>query len=150
MFELSDFYHYCSAQQVDVIPYDGMPQAGATIRDAGFYAVFLDFSKIKSTRLLRGICCHELGHVATGALHKVDSPYELAERSEYRAIRWMAETYLTQSAFQEAFYAGCTELWQLSEYFDMPEGDIQKAMDYWTVSRGIDFTNREDTYAHHH
>ena len=140
VFEIADFYEYCRAHQVDVIPYDHCPQPGATVRDSGYYGVFLDFTKIKSTRLLRGVCCHELAHVATGALHKVDSPYELAERSEYRAIRWTAEQYLTEEAFREAFAAGFTELWQLSEYFDLPEADIQKAMDYWTVSRSIDFT----------
>ena len=140
VFEIADFYTYCEEHQVDVIPYDGSPKPGATIRDAGYYAVFLDFTKIKSTRLLRGVCCHELAHVATGALHKVDSPYELAERSEYRAIRWTAEQYLTEESFREAFAAGYTELWQLSDYFDLPEADIQKAMDYWTRSRGIDFT----------
>lgn len=143
MFEISDFYQYCKQHQVDVIPYDGCPQPGATIRDAGFYAVFLDFTKIRSMRLMRGVCYHELGHVATGALHKVDSPYELAERSEYRANRWAAEQYLTEEAFREAFAAGFTELWQLEEYFDLPQRDIQAALDYWTVSRGIDFTNRE-------
>lgn len=149
MFEISDFYQYCKQHQVDVIPYDGCPQPGATIRDAGFYAVFLDFTKIRSMRLMRGVCYHELGHVATGALHKVDSPYELAERSEYRANRWAAEQYLTEEAFREAFAAGFTELWQLEEYFDLPQRDIQVALDYWTVSRGIDFTNREGSYAHH-
>ena len=140
VFEIADFYTYCEANQVDVIPFDYGLREGATVRDAGCYAVFLDFTKIRSTRLLRGVCCHELAHVATGALHKVDSPYELAERSEYRAIRWTAEQYLTEEAFREAFSAGCTELWQLSEYFDLPEADIQKAMDYWTVSRNIDFS----------
>ena len=148
MFEIADFYTYCETHQVDVIPFDGCPKPGATIRDAGYYAVFLDFTKIKSTRLLRGVFCHELGHIATGALHKVDSPYELAERSEYRAIRWSAEQYLTEEAFREAFASGYTELWQLSEYFDLPEADIKKAMDYWTVSRGIDFT-KEAINAYH-
>jgi len=143
LFEISDFYHYCKTHQVDVIPYDGCPKEGATIRDGGFYAVFLDFTKIKSTRLLRGVCYHELGHVATGALHKVDSPYELAERSEYRANRWAAETFLTEAAFREAFAEGYTELWQLSEYFDLPEADIQAALRYWTDSRGINFTKQE-------
>ena len=143
MFEISDFYHYCRQHNVDVIPYDGSPKPGATIRDDGFYAVFLDFTKIKSTRLLRGVCYHELGHVATGAVHKVDSPFELAERSEYRAIRWAAETYLTAEAFQEAFDAGFTELWQLEEYFDLPQQDIQAALQYWTVSRNRDFTKQE-------
>ena len=143
MFEISDFYHYCKQHAVDVIPYDGCPKEGATIRDEGFYAVFLDFTKIKSTRLLRGVCYHELGHVATGALHKVDSPYELVERSEYRANRWAAETYLTETAFREAFDAGFTELWQLEEYFDLPESEVRAALRYWTDSRGIDFTKQE-------
>ena len=99
MFELSDFYHYCKENSVDVIPFRGIPHPGATIRDGTHYAVFLDFSQILSTRLLRGVCCHELGHAATGALHKVSSPYELVERSEYRANRYMAQHFLTQEDF---------------------------------------------------
>lgn len=139
MFELSDFYSYCQGNQVDVIPYNGCPHPGATIRDCGNYAIFLDFTKIASTRLLRGICYHELGHAATGALHKVDSPYELAERSEYRANRWSAQHYLTEAEFREAFACGFTEPWQLAEYFDLPQQDIERALSYWTVSRGVDF-----------
>lgn len=111
MFEISDFYDYCKAHKVDVIPYSGCPQPGATVRDQQHYAIFLDFSKICSTRLLRGVCCHELGHAATGALHKVSSPYELVERSEYRANRWTAEQYLTEADFREAFSCGCRQLW---------------------------------------
>ena len=140
MFEISDFYNYCKANGVDVIPYAGCPQAGATVRDQGFYAVFLDFTKIHSTRLLRGICCHEMGHIATGALHKIDSPYELVERSEYRANRWVTENYLTEDTFRDAFQAGYTELWQLSEYFDLPERVVADALTYWQERREIDFT----------
>ena len=140
MFEISNFYAYCKEHQVDVIPYAGCPQPGATVRDQDFYAVFLDFTKIPSTRVLRGICCHELGHAATGALHKVDSPFELVERSEYRAARWVAEHYLTAEMFREAFAAGCTEMWQLCEYFDMPEDCITPALTYWKERKGIDFT----------
>ena len=139
MFEISDFYDYCKENKVDVIPFIGCPQPGATVRDQGYLAVFLDFSKIQSTRLLRGVCYHELGHAATGALHKVDSPYELVGRSEYRANRWAAQHYLTVADFRSAFQDGCTELWQLAEYFDLPEGDIQKALTYWTERKGIDF-----------
>ena len=122
-------------QQRDI----GCPQPGATVRDQGYLAVFLDFSKIRSTRLLRGVCSHELGHAATGALHKVDSPYELVGRSEYRANRWAAQHYLTAEDFRCAFRDGCTELWQLAEYFDLPEKDIQKALTYWTERKGVDF-----------
>ena len=142
MFELSDFYGYCQKNQIDVIPYCGCPQPGATIRDREQYAIFLDFTKIRSTRLLKGICYHELGHAATGALHKINSPYELVERSEYRANRWSAEHYLPAKELREAFQNGFTEPWQLAEYFDLPQQDIEKALHYWTVCRGIDFNKK--------
>ena len=143
MFELSHFYDYCRKNRVDVIPYLGVPQPGATVRDGCYWAVFLDFSKILSTRLLRGVCCHELGHLATGALHRVDSPYELVERSEYRANRYMAQHFLTQDDFREAFQAGYTELWQLAEYFDLPEQDIKNALTYWSERKEVDFNRLE-------
>lgn len=139
MFELSDFYDFCKENDVDVIPYDGCPQPAATIRDDGFYGIFLDFTQIRSTRLLKGICCHEMGHAATGAVHKVDSPFELAARSEHRANRWSAQHFMTEEAFREAFADGYTELWQLAEYFDLPERDIGQALHYWTECQGVDF-----------
>lgn len=141
MFEISDFYDYCTQHNVAVIPFDRCPQPGATIRDQDFYAVFLDFTKIRSTRLLRGVCYHELGHLATGALHKVDSPYELVERSEHRANRWAAEHYLTKEAFHQAFRQGCTEVWQLADFFELPESDIRSALHYWTECKGVNFNH---------
>jgi hypothetical protein len=139
LFELATFYRYCTQNRIDVIPYMGIPQPGATIRDGNDYAVFLDFSKILSLRLLRGVCCHEMGHIATGALHRVDSPYELVERSEYRANRYVAQHFLTADAFREAFAAGYTEPWQLAEYFDLPEQDIKNALTYWSERQDVDF-----------
>ena len=139
MFELSDFYAYCKNNGIDVIPYNGLPGQGATIRDGSWYAIFLDFTKIKSTRVLKGVCCHELGHASTGALHKVSSPYETVERSEYRANRWMAEHFLKEEDFREAFAAGYTEPWQLAEYFDLPEQDVRNALTYWSERREVDF-----------
>ncbi len=139
MFELSDFYTYCRSHDVDVIPFAHAPSPGVTIRDGEWYAIFLDFTQIPSTRLLKGICAHELGHAATGALHKVSSPYETVERSEYRARRWVAQQYLTEEAFRQAMEAGCRESWQLAEYFDLPEQDIREALTYWQDRRGVQF-----------
>lgn len=139
MFDLSHFYDYCKQNNVSVIPFDGMPSEGATMRIGAKYGIFLDMSKIHSIRLMKGVCCHELGHVSTGALHKVDSPFETVERSEYRAGRWTAENLLTAEAFQDAFSQGYTELWELAEYFDLPEQDIRNALIFWTERRGIDF-----------
>lgn len=139
MFELSDFYSYCSEHDIDVIPYNHAPSKGATVRDGEVYAIFLDFTKICSTRALKGTCYHEVGHAASGALHKVDSPFETVERSEYRAASWSARHFLTESDFREAFAYGCKEIWELSEYFDLPEQEIKNALSYWTERKGINF-----------
>lgn len=140
MFELSRFYDYCNENDILVIPFAGMPSEGATVRDGSQYGIFLDFTKINTTRQLRGICMHEQGHTATGALHKVSSPFETVERAEHRANRWVAEMYLTAEDFQEAFAAGYTDLWQLAEWFDAPEVDVQRAFCYWTENRGVTFS----------
>ncbi len=141
MFELSDFYTHCRNHDIDVIPFSGCPSPGATIRDGTYYAVFLDFSKVCSTRLMRGVCLHELGHAATGALHKVSSAFDLVERSEYRAQRWAAENFLTEADFRVAFASGYTQLWELAEYFDLPEEDVKNALTYWSERRCVDFNN---------
>lgn len=143
MFELYHFYDYCEAHDIDIIPYYNAPSEGVTIRDGECYAIFLDIAKTQSTRVLKGVCCHENGHVATGALHKVSSPYELVERSEYRANRWVAQNYLTEQQFRDAFATGYTELWQLADYFDLPEEVIKTALSYWVDSRGVDFNKEE-------
>lgn len=140
MFELSDFYNHCRENDIDVIPFAGCPSPGATVRDGNCYAIFLDFTKIRSTRFMRGVCVHELGHAATGALHKVSSPYDLVERSEYRARRWAAEHHLTEADFRDAFAAGYSQSWELAEYFDLPEDDIKAAYNYWKNCRGVDFS----------
>lgn len=139
MFELSQFYSFCAENDVDLIPFDGMPSEGATLRDGSDYAIFLDFTKIHSLRTYRGVCMHEQGHTATGALHKVHSPFETVERSEHRAVRWTAETYLTAENFREAFALGLSEIWELADYFDLPEADVFSAYHFWTENRGVDF-----------
>ena len=139
MFDLANFYQFCESNNVDIIPYLNAPSEGTTIRDEDYYAIFLDITKLRSIKVYNGVCLHEVGHVATGALHKIDSPYETVERSEYRANRWGFENYLKVEEFKEAFAAGYTELWQLSDYFDLPEETIRKALFYWTERRGINF-----------
>lgn len=139
MFKLSHFYNYCKQNNVDIIAYRDMPSEGVTMRIGSDYAIFLDIARIHSLRAFRGICVHELGHTATGALHKVSSPFELVERSEYRANRWAAEHFLTADDFRCAFAAGYTEPWHLAEYFDLPEQDVKNALTYWSERRGINF-----------
>lgn len=112
---------------------------GAIIGNANGYGVFLDFSQYRTMRQYKAALIHETSHCATGSLHRVDSPFELVERNEYKARRRSYETYLTAKEIKQAMECGYTEPWQLADWFDLPEEDIKKALHYWVECRGVDF-----------
>ena len=111
----------------------------ATIEMNGCYGIFLDISHPRSCRQMSWQLAHELGHCATGCTHTASSPYDLIARHEYKADRWAITRYLGVDALHQAMAAGCTEPWQLAEYFDLPQHAIEKALHYWTECRGVDF-----------
>jgi hypothetical protein len=139
MFALSNFYQDCRRADADVILYRGMPAPAATLREGGDYCVMFDFDQLRTVRALRGAAMHEDGHLTTGCLHKVDSPYQLVAQMEERADASTFERFLTAEELRAAMRAGYTEPWQLAEYFDLPERTIRRALCWWTQNRGVDF-----------
>ena len=141
MFSTSEFYSYCRVHDVDVIPFDRLPAAATTVRYHGAYAVGLNFSRLHTVRQIRTAMLHESGHLHTGALHKVNSPFQLVEQNEYRADADAFRRCLPPEEIRTAMRAGYTEPWQLAEYFDLDEDYINKALHYWTQCRGVDFNH---------
>ena len=136
---LQSFYEYCAANDVDVMDYGRLRADVSTVRDHGYYCVALNPGTLTNFRRLRTAAIHEEGHLRTGALHKVNSPYQLVAQAEYRADAESFRRYLPPSAIGAAMRAGYTEPWQLADYFDLDEDYIKKALHYWTECRGIDF-----------
>ena len=93
------------------------------------YAVFMDFFEINGTANLNWSLGHELGHCATGATHRVGSPFELIQKHEYKANRYFFTRYIPPCQFEDAFKRGITEKWEIAEWFELPEEFIIKA---WT------------------
>lgn len=139
MFELSNFYEDCRQADADIMLYSGMPAPAATLRDGKYYCVALDFSQLLTVRELRGIAMHEDGHLTTGCLHKVDSPYQLVSQAEYRANAASFRRFLPPEELLAAMRQGYAAPCQLAEYFDLPEEIIAQALAYWTEARGVDF-----------
>ena len=111
----------------------------ATIEWNGAYGIFVDVSRPRDWRQLSWQLAHEVGHCATGCTHKLSSPYDLIARHEYKADRWAITRYLGVEALRRAMAAGCTEPWQLAEYFDLPQSAVEQALHYWVDCRGVDF-----------
>ena len=139
MFSTSEFYSYCRTHDVDIIPFNRLPAEATTVRYHNAYAVGLNFLKLKTVRQVRTAMLHESGHLHTGALHKVDSPFQLVAQNEHRADADSFRRCLPAEEICQAMRQGYTEPWQLADYFDLDEDYIKTALHYWTECRGIDF-----------
>lgn len=115
------FYHW---------PTEG--ERAVTIEMGGRYGVFMDFDHIPTAAQELVTVAHEGGHIATGATHRVDSPYDLIEKHEYKADKWAVRRLITADALDDAVASGHTELWQLAEHFGVTEDFMKKAVCWHT------------------
>ena len=69
---------------------------------------------------------------ATGATHKVCSPFDLVEKHEYKAWKWAVQNYISEDDLDEAVADGCTDIYSLAEHFGVPEDFMRKAVCWYT------------------
>lgn len=89
------------------------------------HSIAINPNKIKTNRELKECLAHELGHQATGSFYKLNSKFETRSRMEERATRWAVQALISAKDLKRAFKKGYTEVWQLAEYFDVPENFIK-------------------------
>lgn len=100
----------------------------ATVCVDGRYGVFMDFDNIRSSAEEAVLVAHEGGHILTGSLHCVGSPYEIVEQHENRADKWAISRLVGKEELETAVNAGHTELWDLAELFGVTEDFMRKAV----------------------
>ena len=93
------------------------PAAAGVFRLAQEQALRLGHSYVGSEHLLLALSQGQ-GDPACAALNRAGAPPQ---------------------ALREALAAGYTEPWQLADYFDLPQQDIEKALHYRQECQGIDF-----------
>ncbi len=82
--------------------------------------------------LLKCILTEELGHYLKGsAIYKLSIILEIKnkksflnieyKRAEYRAKKWATTFLMPKSEIEKAIRKGVIEVWELAEYFDVPE-----------------------------
>jgi hypothetical protein len=80
---------------------------------------------------------HELGHSLTGAFYSSATPMDEKGRAEQRADRWAIECLLPFPALEEAVASGRTQLYDLAEFFQLPQAFLEKAIAYYTGPKGL-------------
>ena len=74
---------------------------------------------------------HELGHCVTGSFYNIYAAIDHRQRHENRADKWAISQLIPVEELDEAVANGCTELWDLADWFGVTEELIKKAVCYY-------------------
>lgn len=133
MKNLQELYRLASQLNIPVDHFPMKKREALAIMDTdGSCAIAIDPGKIRSEADERNKLTHELGHCCTGSFYNEFSDYDCRARHENRADKWAIELLIPVEELDDAVAKGCTEIWELAEYFQVSEEFIRKAVCYYT------------------
>lgn len=123
-------YALADAQQIPVFCLS-LPHCGSlSIQDeSGRCFIGIDAMPLADERVH---IAHELGHCLTGSFYNRYAARECRKKLENRADKWAIEALVPPDEYAAALTAGCTELWQLAERFQITEDFARKAVCWYT------------------
>ena len=125
---LYELYNIADENNVDVYHYPLAPIKSLSVPNT----IGIDINQIETLSEEKECLAHELGHCMTGSFYRVNT-LETRGRMEERANRWAYKKVLPLSELREARRCGITEMWELAEYFELPEAFIKKALCYYKM-----------------
>ena len=129
MLPVAELYADCGQLNIQVLECP-LPENGSIsiMDETGRCHIGMDGSVLDNGALERVHLGHEVGHCATGSFYNRYSPYDLRRKHENRADRWAIGRIIPVEQLDEAVARGCTEIWELAEWFGVTEQFMQKAV----------------------
>ena len=129
MLPVGELYEQCEQLNIPVLPCS-LPENGSVslMDERGACYIGMDGAVLDGGALERVHLGHELGHCATGSFYNRYSPYDLRCRHENRADKWAIRRIIPVGALDEAIACGCTQVWELAEWFGVTEQFMRKAV----------------------
>lgn len=103
----------------------------AVVESGNAFALCMDTSKVETIAEETELIAHECGHIATGAMHKVYSPYDVIGKHERRADKWAVRKLIPRETLEDAVAHGYTEPWEIAEYLGRTEEFVRKAFELY-------------------
>lgn len=122
---LLDLYQRAEQEGVDV-DYFPMREVISFSLPEGLIA--MDVDKMKNSQEEKAFLAHELGHIETGSFYNVYSGLDVRGKHERRADKQAIKMLVPKDELDKAVREGCTELWELADYFDVPCEFMEKAI----------------------
>ncbi len=125
-------YDFARQQNIEVLSHS-LPNTGSMslMLDSGQCFIGMDRTVCDGGVQERVHLSHELGHCVTGSFYNIHAAVECRQRHENRADKWAIRTLIPVDALDEAVAQGCTEVWQLADYFQVTEDFIRKTVCYY-------------------
>ncbi len=126
---LEELYEIAQSENIDIysaaLP---LTQSMSVMDDELNCYIGIDYDQIHTNADEKRKLAHEIGHCIKGAFYNRYSKLDLISKHEYSADKWACEKLLPKEEMQAAFENGFIEVWQLAEYFDVPEELVKKAL----------------------
>ncbi len=112
----------------------GLPNIkSVSIETGGRYGIFINHKEIENSDEEFCVLAHEYGHCMTGSTHPPYSPMDIISKHEYKADRKAVLDFLPINRIKSAIKDGCRTIYELSEYLDMPEPFVLKAIQHYAA-----------------
>lgn len=127
--KLDELYEIAENEGIDIFAVSLPVTESVSVMDNDMNCyIGIDYSLVNSSADEKRKLAHEIGHCVRGAFYNRYSKLDLISKHEYSADKWACENLLPKDEMIEAFNQGYVELWQIAEYFDVPEELVKKAM----------------------
>ena len=133
MKEMRSLYRLAERRGIDVVSFP-LPDTGSmSVQcDSDNCYIGMDNSRDFTEAEKRTHLAHELGHCVTGSFYNAYATVDHRRRHENRSDKWAIKKLIPKDELDEAIENGCTEVWELAEWFGVTEEYIKKAVCYYT------------------
>lgn len=101
------------------------------IEDEDECDIAIDFRKINTRAEYNRLLSHELGHIESGALLSMRSPYEPMGRVEYRAKKYSILRTFPIDALLESIQSNRWNLYEIADDFEATVPEIIEAIEFY-------------------
>lgn len=129
MSKLLDLYRMAERESIEVDCFDlGKRESLSVMDEDGDCFIAIDPFKLTSTQDETVKLSHEIGHCVTGSFYNRYATCDIRRLHENRADKWAIQKLVPRKDLDRAIKEGYTEIWELSEYFDVTEEFMQKVI----------------------
>ncbi len=93
--------------------------------------IVIDPTKLKDEKDEKLKIAHEYGHCLTNSFYNAKNPLDVKSKHEHKANKCAIKKLVTEDELHDAVCKGYVEIWELAEYFDIPEDFMYKIVCFY-------------------